>query len=85
MKDVEQLALILMKTFYLNIKDGIWIYVHTVMFFDIFGEPDLILVLDIHKLLFCPGVLCVGGQLIQLCQIFGPIFSVTQSASNGFP
>ena len=38
-----------MQTFYLHVKDRTWIYIDSVMLFDIFCEPDFVLIFDLHK------------------------------------
>ena len=53
MKDVHQLPLILMETFYLYIEDGIWIYIDAVVLLDVFGQAYLVLVLDLLEFLLC--------------------------------
>ena len=53
MKDVHQLPLILMETFYLYIEDRIWIYIDTVVLLDVFGQTHLVLVLDLPEFLLC--------------------------------
>ena len=53
MKDVHQLTLILMETFYLYIEDRIWIYIDTVVLLDVFGQTHLVLVLDLLEFLLC--------------------------------
>jgi hypothetical protein len=35
MKDIQQLTFVLMKTFHLHIKDGIRIYINSIVLFDI--------------------------------------------------
>ena len=51
MKDVHELSLVLVKTFYLNIEDGTRIDIDAVVLLDVLCKTDLVLVLDVHELL----------------------------------
>ena len=48
-----------MKPFYLYIKDGVGIHVDSVVFFNVFGETQLVLVFDLHKFLLSLGIIHV--------------------------
>ena len=50
MQDVHQLALILVQSLNLNIKNRTRIYIDAVVLFDVFCQTYLVLVLDVHKL-----------------------------------
>ena len=50
-EDVQQLALILMKTLHLYVKNRTGIHFHTVMLQNVIGKAHFILILDIHELL----------------------------------
>ena len=53
MKDVQELSLILVETFYLYVKDGSRIHFNAVVLPDIFCQTHFVLVLDLHELAPC--------------------------------
>lgn len=75
MENIHQLALVLMETLYLHIEDRSWIYVNAVVLLDVLCKTDLILVLDLHKLLLAFLVLCTGKKLCNMGQICDPLVS----------
>ena len=60
MQDVQELALVLMETFYLHIEDGSRINVDPIVLLDIFRQPHFILVLDLHKLTSRVFIIYIG-------------------------
>ena len=75
MKNVHKLAFVLMQTFYLNIKNGVRIYINAVMLFDVFCQANFIFVFNLHKFLLCLGVICQLSDLFDLRQIGDPAVS----------
>ena len=72
MKDVQQLPLVLVQTLHLHIENGSGVHIDAVVFFDIFRQPKLVLVLDIHELLLAFLVVRVYFQLLYMGQVGDP-------------
>ena len=53
MQDVQELAFVLVETFYLYVKDGSRVHVNAVVLLDIFCQAYFVLVLDLHELAPC--------------------------------
>ena len=64
-----------MQTLYLYIENRIWIYIDTIVLFDIFCKTHFVLMLDFHKLFLCLWILCQRNQSGNLWQIGNPLFS----------
>ena len=62
MQDVQQLALILMKSFHLYIKDGSWIHFNSIVLQYVFCQAFLVLILDAHEFLKRFFVICPSFQ-----------------------
>ena len=75
MKNIHQLALILVKTLYLHIEDGTRVHVDSVVFLDVFGQADLVLVLDVHELLLALRIIRVYRQTVDMRQVCDPFAS----------
>ena len=72
-QDVQQLTFVLMKSLNLNVKNGMRIYLDTIMFQNIFGKSDLVLVFDVHKLLLRSLIIHIKLQLADLRKICDPV------------
>ena len=75
MKDIQQLTFVLMKTFYLYIKDGIRININSIVLFDIFCKTYFILVFDLKKLLLYFFIICIRRKFPDLGKVCDPAFS----------
>ena len=75
MKNVHKLAFVLMQTFYLNIKNGVRIYINAVMLFDVFCQANFIFVFNLHKFLLCLCIICKLSDLFDLRKIGNPAIS----------
>ncbi len=73
MEDIHQLTLIFMETLYLYIKDGAGIHINAVILLDVFCQAELVLVLNVHKLLLAFLVGSVNLQLLDMGQISNPL------------
>ena len=62
MQDVQQLALILMKSFYLYIKDGSRVHFYSIVLQYVFCQAFLVLILDAHEFLESLFVICPSFQ-----------------------
>ena len=61
-----------MKPLHLHIKNGAGIHVDTIVLLDVPGQTELILILDIHKLLLAFFIIHKDLQLLNLRQIRNP-------------
>ncbi|GFI29800.1 hypothetical protein IMSAGC013_01187 [Lachnospiraceae bacterium] len=75
MQNVQKLALVLMETFYLHIKNGTGIYLNAVMLADILCQTQFILVFNIHKFLLRFLIVCIDRQFFQMGQVGYPVVS----------
>ena len=75
MKNVHKLAFVLMQTFYLNIKNGVRIYINAVMLFDVFCQANFIFVFNLHKFLLCLCIICKLSDLFDLRKVSNPAIS----------
>ena len=82
MKDIQQLTFVLMKTFYLYIKDGIRININSIVLFDIFCKTYFILVFDLKKLLLYFFIICIRRKFPDLGKVCDPAFSHVLSPSQ---
>ena len=62
-----------MKSLNLNVKNGMRIYLDTIMFQNIFCKADFVLVFDVHKLLLCSLIIHIKLQLADLRKICNPV------------
>ena len=69
---IQKLTLVLMQTFYLNIKDRTRIYINSIMLLDILCKANFILVFDLHELTSCLFILNQWFQLGDLREICNP-------------
>ena len=75
MQDIQQLSLVFMQSFYLNIEDGIRVHVDAFCFFDIVCQSDLVISLDRHETFTEGCIICIRDQFLQLIQICNPILT----------
>ena len=75
MENIQQLALILVETLYLYVKDRSRVHGDSVMLLDIFCQAYLVLVLDIHEFLLSLLIVRVDFQFGNLRQICDPLIS----------
>ena len=73
MKYVHQLALILMKSLYLHIKDGARIHIDPVVLLDVFRKAYFILVLDIQEFLLALLIIGIDLQLLDMRKVCDPL------------
>ena len=62
-----------MKSLNLNVKNGMRIYLDTIMFQNIFCKADFVLVFDVHKLLLRSLIIHIKLQLADLRKICDPV------------
>ena len=75
MKDVHELSLVLMQTFYLNIEDGTRVNVDSVVFLDVLRKTDLVLVLNVHEFLLALLIIHINRKLLNIGEISDPLIS----------
>ena len=75
MKDVHELSLVFMKTFYLNIEDGSRIDIDAVVLLDVLCKTDLVLVLNIHEFLLALLIIHINRKLFNIGEICDPLIS----------
>ena len=72
-KDVQQLALVLMQTLDLDVEDGARIHVDAVVLLDIIREAQLVAVLDVHELRLALRVVHIDLELLQGRKVRDPL------------
>ena len=75
MKDVHELSLVLLQTFYLNIEDGTRVNVDSVVFLDVLRKTDLVLVLNVHEFLLALLIIHINRKLFNIGEICDPLIS----------
>ena len=75
MEDVHQLALIFVKPLDLHVENGARVHVNTVVLFDVPGEAQLVLVLDVHELKLALLILCKELQLLDMGKVGNPFIT----------
>ena len=73
MKNIHQLALVLVKTLYLNVEDGTRVHIDSVVFLNVFCQANLVLVLDVHKLLLALRIIRIDRKAVNMRQIGNPL------------
>ena len=75
MKNVHELSLVLVQSLDLHVKDGIRVYGHIVVLFDIFCQTHLVLALDLHELFLCHRIIDILHQPFDHRKVYNPVLS----------
>ena len=73
MENVHQLPLVLMKPLYLHVEDRPGVHIDPVMLLNILCQAQLVMILDVHKLLLAFLIVHIHRQLLDLGQIRDPL------------